>query len=196
MDFADLKERFQPLYDRLDHHYLNEIDGLENPTSENIARWIWDNLKPIVPQLSQVVVHETCTSGAIYRGETSMSQPALSLAGSSRANCPTSRPRRRRSRSSSTRPGSATSATRSRVHLADGSAHHDRRDHVSLPRASPPTTRGVHMSRFVETLHEWRDRIAVRHSAADCSATSPTDVGARRRRQARVPALPRARRAR
>ena len=42
MDFADLKERFQPLYDRLDHNYLNEIDGLENPTSENIARWIWD----------------------------------------------------------------------------------------------------------------------------------------------------------
>ena len=70
MDFADLKERFEPLYDRLDHHYLNEIEGLENPTSENIARWIWDHLKPIVPQLSQVVVRETCTSGAIYRGQT------------------------------------------------------------------------------------------------------------------------------
>jgi 6-pyruvoyltetrahydropterin/6-carboxytetrahydropterin synthase len=70
MDFAELKERFQPFYDRLDHHYLNEIDGLANPTSENIARWIWDRLKPIVPQLSQVVVRETCTSGVIYRGET------------------------------------------------------------------------------------------------------------------------------
>lgn len=69
MDFAELKELFKPLYDRLDHHYLNEIEGLENPTSENIARWIWDRLKPIVPQLSQVVVQETCTSGAIYRGE-------------------------------------------------------------------------------------------------------------------------------
>jgi 6-pyruvoyltetrahydropterin/6-carboxytetrahydropterin synthase len=69
MDFAELKDRFEPLYDRLDHHYLNEIEGLENPTSENIALWIWDHLKPIVPQLSQVVVQETCTSGAIYKGE-------------------------------------------------------------------------------------------------------------------------------
>jgi 6-pyruvoyltetrahydropterin/6-carboxytetrahydropterin synthase len=70
MDFAEVKERFAPLYDRLDHHYLNEIEGLDNPTSENIARWIWDRLKPTLPQLSQVVVQETCTSGAIYRGET------------------------------------------------------------------------------------------------------------------------------
>ena len=70
MDFSELKERFAPLYDHLDHHYLNEIEGLENPTSENIARWIWDQLKPALPQLSQVVVQETCTSGAIYRGRT------------------------------------------------------------------------------------------------------------------------------
>jgi 6-pyruvoyltetrahydropterin/6-carboxytetrahydropterin synthase len=68
MDFGELKERFEPLYRRLDHNYLNEIDGLENPTSENIARWIWDHLKPHLPQLSQVLVQETCTSGAIYRG--------------------------------------------------------------------------------------------------------------------------------
>jgi 6-pyruvoyltetrahydropterin/6-carboxytetrahydropterin synthase len=70
MDFAEVKERFAPLYDRLDHRYLNEVEGLENPTSENIARWIWTHLKPALPQLSQVVVRETCTSGAIYRGET------------------------------------------------------------------------------------------------------------------------------
>lgn len=69
MDFADLKERFKPLYEQLDHHYLNDIEGLENPTSENIARWIWHNMKQIVPQLSQVVVQETCNCGAIYRGE-------------------------------------------------------------------------------------------------------------------------------
>jgi 6-pyruvoyl tetrahydropterin synthase/QueD family protein len=68
MDFAELKGRFEPLYRQLDHNYLNEIDGLENPTSENIARWIWDQLKPRLPQLSQVLVQETCTSGAIYRG--------------------------------------------------------------------------------------------------------------------------------
>jgi 6-pyruvoyltetrahydropterin/6-carboxytetrahydropterin synthase len=69
MDFAELKERFEPLYRRLDHNYLNEIEGLENPTSENIARWIWLQLKPTVAQLSQVVVRETCTSGCIYRGD-------------------------------------------------------------------------------------------------------------------------------
>jgi 6-pyruvoyl tetrahydropterin synthase/QueD family protein len=69
MDFAELKERFEPLHRRLDHNYLNEIPGLENPTSENISRWIWAQLKRSTPQLSQVVVRETCTSGCIYRGE-------------------------------------------------------------------------------------------------------------------------------
>lgn len=68
MDFADLKSRFEPLYRQLDHHYLNEIEGLENPTSENLAAWIWDRLKPELPQLTKVVVAETCTSGCIYRG--------------------------------------------------------------------------------------------------------------------------------
>lgn len=67
-DFADLKAAFQPIHDRLDHHYLNEVDGLENPTSERLAVWIWDHLKPALPELSEVVVHETCTSGCRYRG--------------------------------------------------------------------------------------------------------------------------------
>ena len=68
MDFAELKARFKPIYEQLDHHYLNDIPGLENPTSENIARWIWDRLKPSLPLLSQVEIRETCTSGCIYRG--------------------------------------------------------------------------------------------------------------------------------
>lgn len=69
MDLGDIKQRFQPLYDSLDHHYLNEIKGLENPTSENIARWIWGQIKSAIPLLSQITVHETCTSEVIYRGE-------------------------------------------------------------------------------------------------------------------------------
>lgn len=69
MDFADVKAAFQPIYDRLDHHYLNEIPGLENPTSENLARWVWGQAKPVLPQLSKVVIHETCTSGCEYRGD-------------------------------------------------------------------------------------------------------------------------------
>jgi 6-pyruvoyltetrahydropterin/6-carboxytetrahydropterin synthase len=69
MDFADIKHVFTPLIDQLDHHYLNEIAGLENPTSENIARWIWLHLKPGLPALAAVELRETCTSGCIYRGE-------------------------------------------------------------------------------------------------------------------------------
>ena len=64
MDFAELKTTFQPLYDQLDHHYLNDIEGLENPTSEMLARWIWQRLEPRLAGLDKVVVHETCTSGA------------------------------------------------------------------------------------------------------------------------------------
>ncbi len=68
MDFADLKAAFQPIFERLDHHYLNEVPGLENPTSENLARWIWNELKPSLSALQRIVIHETCTSGCIYAG--------------------------------------------------------------------------------------------------------------------------------
>lgn len=68
LDFADVKAAFRPLWERLDHHYLNEIEGLENPTAENIARWIWRQLKPTLPELSQVTLAETCTSRCEYRG--------------------------------------------------------------------------------------------------------------------------------
>lgn len=69
MDFADLKAAFKPTYEKLDHYYLNDIEGLENPTSENIARWIWRDLKPRLPELCRIQVRETCTSGCIYAGE-------------------------------------------------------------------------------------------------------------------------------
>jgi 6-pyruvoyltetrahydropterin/6-carboxytetrahydropterin synthase len=68
IDFADIQKAFRPLFEQLDHHYLNEVEGLTNPTSENIARWIWDRLQPALPELFKVVVHETCTSGCIYQG--------------------------------------------------------------------------------------------------------------------------------
>jgi 6-pyruvoyltetrahydropterin/6-carboxytetrahydropterin synthase len=70
MDFADIKAAFKPIIDGyLDHYYLNEVDGLKNPTSENLARWIWQRLSPALPQLSMIEVRETCTSGVRYRGE-------------------------------------------------------------------------------------------------------------------------------
>jgi len=68
MDFADIKTAFQPLFDQLDHRYLNEVEGLENPTSEHLARWIWQRLAPRLPLLARIVVHETCTSGCSYDG--------------------------------------------------------------------------------------------------------------------------------
>jgi 6-pyruvoyltetrahydropterin/6-carboxytetrahydropterin synthase len=68
-DFADLSCAMQPVLQQLDHYYLNDIEGLENPTSEVLARWIWERLQPAMPELSHVVVRETCTSGCVYRGE-------------------------------------------------------------------------------------------------------------------------------
>lgn len=68
LDFAEIKNAFRPLFERLDHHYLNEIEGLENPTSENLARWIWVRVKPQLPLITQVTVAETCTSRCEYRG--------------------------------------------------------------------------------------------------------------------------------
>jgi 6-pyruvoyltetrahydropterin/6-carboxytetrahydropterin synthase len=69
MDFADVRAACEPVRDQLDHRYLNEVAGLENPTSEQVARWIWDRLEPAVAGLSAVVVRETCTSGCVYRGD-------------------------------------------------------------------------------------------------------------------------------
>jgi 6-pyruvoyltetrahydropterin/6-carboxytetrahydropterin synthase len=68
-DFRDINCAMGPLLQVLDHHYLNEIEGLENPTSEVLARWIWERLNTALPELSEVVVRETCNSGCVYRGQ-------------------------------------------------------------------------------------------------------------------------------
>jgi len=67
-DFAELSTAFKPLFEQLDHHHLNTIKGLENPTSENLARWIWQRLQSELPLLSKVVIQETCTAGCVYTG--------------------------------------------------------------------------------------------------------------------------------
>lgn len=76
VDFADLKAAWTPVGEQLDHRYLNEVEGLENPTSERIAEWIWPRLAPALPGLSRIVVRETCTSGCTYRGPSGASTPA------------------------------------------------------------------------------------------------------------------------
>lgn len=67
-DFATLTDAFAPVHEALDHRYLNEVPGLENPTSEHLALWVWQRLKPVLPRLSRITVRETCTSGCEYRG--------------------------------------------------------------------------------------------------------------------------------
>lgn len=69
IDYGDLKTAFEPLLARLDHYCLNDVPGLENPTSEELARWIWMRLHEKLPGLALVIVHETCTSRCEYRGE-------------------------------------------------------------------------------------------------------------------------------
>lgn len=68
MDYADIKTVVKPVIARLDHYYLNDIPGLDNPTSEVIAEWLWRELKPLLPQLSRIVINETCTSGCVFSG--------------------------------------------------------------------------------------------------------------------------------
>jgi 6-pyruvoyltetrahydropterin/6-carboxytetrahydropterin synthase len=68
IDYGDIKAAAEPIVRRLDHYYLNEISGLSNPTSENLARWIYDHLKAALPDLSAIIVHETCTASCEYRG--------------------------------------------------------------------------------------------------------------------------------
>src|SRR5437868_10794722 len=69
MDYADITAAFKPIWTKLDHFYLNEIPGLENPTSENLAKWVWDGMKPKLASLVQVTVFETCDARCEYTGD-------------------------------------------------------------------------------------------------------------------------------
>lgn len=68
VDYADIKHAWAPLHEALDHRYLNEVDGLDNPTSEMLAAWIWARLQPSLRGLASVTVMETCTARAVYEG--------------------------------------------------------------------------------------------------------------------------------
>lgn len=68
IDYGEIKAALEPIRKQLDHYCLNEIEGLENPTSEVLAGWIWDRVKPGLPMLTQIVVHETCSARCEYSG--------------------------------------------------------------------------------------------------------------------------------
>jgi 6-pyruvoyltetrahydropterin/6-carboxytetrahydropterin synthase len=69
IDYSDIDDLWHPLFNQLDHNYLNEVPGLENPTSEVLAHWLWQKLKPVLPSLTMVTVHETCDARCEYWGE-------------------------------------------------------------------------------------------------------------------------------
>lgn len=69
MDFSDIKAVVDPIIGRIDHKLLNDIEGLENPTCELVAIWLWQKIKPEVPQLSKIKLYETPTSGVVYAGK-------------------------------------------------------------------------------------------------------------------------------
>ena len=68
LDFADIKRAVKPVVDLVDHSYLNDIPGLENPTAEVFAIWLWNKIKPLLPELKKIELKETPTSGVIYEG--------------------------------------------------------------------------------------------------------------------------------
>ena len=69
MDFSEMKKVISPIVDSIDHKLLNNIPGLENPTCEMIAVWLWNKIKPAIPSLVKIELHETPTSGAVYEGK-------------------------------------------------------------------------------------------------------------------------------
>lgn len=68
IDFSDIKKNVNPILNLVDHHFLNEVEGLQNPTCERISIWLWNKIKPLIPQLKRIELKETPSSGAIYDG--------------------------------------------------------------------------------------------------------------------------------
>ncbi len=68
MDFAEISKVIDPIVKEIDHKFLNNIEGLENPTCELMAVWLWKKIKPQVPLLKKIELNETPTSGTIYEG--------------------------------------------------------------------------------------------------------------------------------
>ena len=69
VDFQDIDDAFSSFKKELDHSYLNDIEGLQNPTSENICIWIWDKIQSSLPNIYKIEIKETDSTGCIYKGE-------------------------------------------------------------------------------------------------------------------------------
>ena len=69
VDYGDIAAAFEPVHALLDHRCLNDVDGLDNPTAEMLAVWLWKRIQPVLPLLAEINVHETCTTACVYRGD-------------------------------------------------------------------------------------------------------------------------------
>lgn len=74
-DYSDIKKSVQPILELIDHKLLNDVTGLENPTCELIAIWLWDKIKPSLPMLKRIELKETPSSGVIYEGSDHQANP-------------------------------------------------------------------------------------------------------------------------
>lgn len=68
IDYSEIKNVVTPILKLVDHQFLNEVEGLENPTCELICIWLWKKIKPLITELKRIELKETPTSGAIYEG--------------------------------------------------------------------------------------------------------------------------------
>lgn len=68
IDYGEITAAVKPFVEQLDHFYLNEIEGLDNPTSEVLAKWLWDRIRPLLRGVVCITVAETCTARCEYRG--------------------------------------------------------------------------------------------------------------------------------
>jgi 6-pyruvoyltetrahydropterin/6-carboxytetrahydropterin synthase len=69
IDYGDLKQTVQPIIDQLDHRHLNDVEGMRQTSAEDISRWLWQRLKPGLPILCKIVIHETASTRCEYWGE-------------------------------------------------------------------------------------------------------------------------------
>ncbi len=69
IDFGVLQDEWKKIHDVIDHNYMNDVPGLENPTSEVLAHWLWTKMKPAVPSLQKITVFETCDARCEYEGD-------------------------------------------------------------------------------------------------------------------------------